>query len=990
MKVKLPNSLQKALSLALALFLSAGPVAAGILIRGTEGITMTGADGVYFEDLNGITMTGADGLLGLKVNGVTLPVTTDGITMTGADGVTYTGANAVGAVNADGITMTGADGITMTGADGITMTGADGTSYVANSVIVRQANGITMTGADGITMTGADGLQMLGLDGITVTGADGITMTGADGITMTGADSVTIVTRDGKVFSVSPNGITMTGADGITMTGADGITMTGADGITMTGADGIGGAVATGLQGLDPELALLLNKVTDDSTINAVVTFHHYPTDADLASMRTLGITGGTRFRKLPMIIFSALPSQIAKLSQLPAVRSVWGNRTLQWNAEQTSALTGTGRVYGDADLTRKNRGLAVTGRGVTVAVLDTGLDGTHADVAGRVVSNVKLADLQGLSPLGFQYPANVQGLPNTDLLAGHGTFVSGIIAGNGARSNGRYQGVAPNAKLVGLSAGDANLLFVLAGFDYLLTQGPTLRVRVVNCSFSANTVYDPNDPVNVATKMLTDQNVSVVFSAGNTGPGADSLNPYALAPWVISAGATDARGRLAQFSSRGAFGSTFRRRPTLVAPGVDMISLRAAGLNQTGLNGLSSGADTRLLSLGDLLSYTAGSGTSFSAPVVAGTIALMLEANPNLKPAQVRDILQRTATPLPSNFAHEAGAGVLNAHAAVLEAAFPARRMGMWRATLNRGQVRFVKNAPRTFTGTVQPGLISTTNLTIPTNTVAASVRVAWGPLLTTNDLGMKVYDGGGVLRSHVNVLNLPGLTGRGEGTQLNSPAAGTWRVQVFNTLGLLGLLPQPYVGRLDVERVEYAPLLDISGLSASAQNDIRQNLRSFVMMPVGNRFFPSWPVTRGEFAATLVRGARVPQYMPGVPTYSDVRSSELMNFVESVQKAPGGPLFYDAPAGGPFYPDRSVRRLAAAIALVRAAGLRAAAENYTGPMPALADIHTIPVEYRGYVAIAHTRGLLKASGGYFSPQSALTRVHLAQAMVVLAKLAS
>ncbi|HJU53968.1 MAG TPA: S8 family serine peptidase, partial [Pyrinomonadaceae bacterium] len=768
MKSKLSNSLQKALVLTLVLVLGSGPVAAGILVRGTEGITMTGADGVYFEDLNGITMTGADGLLGLKANGITLPATTDGITMTGADGVTYTGANAVNAATADGITMTGADGITMTGADGITMTGADGATYVVNSVIVRQANGITMTGADGITMTGADGLQSLGLDGITMTGADGITMTGADGITMTGADSVTIVMSDGRVFSISPNGITMTGADGITMTGADGITMTGADGITMTGADGIGGAVATGLQGLDPELALLLNKVTNDSSINAVVTFHHYPTDADLASMRTLGITGGTRFRKLPMIIFSAFPSQIIKLSQLPSVRSVWGNRTLQWNAEQTSALTGTGRVYADADLTRKNRGLPVTGRGVTVAVLDTGLDGTHADVAGRVARNVKLADLQGLSPLGFQYPLNIEGLPNTDLVAGHGTFVGGVIAGSGARSGGRYQGVAPNAKLVGLSAGDSNLLFVLAGFDYLLTQGPTLKVRVVNCSFSANTVFDINDPVNVATKMLTDQNVNVVFSAGNTGPGADSLNPYALAPWVISAGATDARGRLAQFSGRGSFGNASRRRPTLVAPGVDMISLRATGLNLTGLNGLSSGADTRLLSLSELPFYTAGSGTSFSAPVVAGTIALMLEANPNLKPAQVRDILQRTATPLPSNFAHEVGAGLLNAHAAVLEAAFPTRRMGLWRATLNRGQVRFVKNAPRAFSGTVRPGFISTTSLTIPTNTVAASVRIAWGPLLTTNDLGMKVYDGGGVLRSHVNVLNLPGITGRGEGTQL------------------------------------------------------------------------------------------------------------------------------------------------------------------------------------------------------------------------------
>ena len=989
MKIKLSNSARKALALALVvLLLCAGPVAAGVLVRGTEGITITGTDGIYYENLSGITVTGTDGLLGLKVNGITLPASPDGITMTGADGVTYTGVPAATATHADGITMTGADGITMTGTDGITMTGADGANYVANSVTVREANGITMTGADGITMTGADGLQRIGLDGITMTGADGITMTGADGITMTGADSVTIVTSDGRVFSVSPNGITMTGTDGITMTGADGITMTGADGLTTRTE--VDDQAATGLQGLDPELALLLNKATDDSTINAVVTFHHYPTDADLAAMRTLGITGGTRFRKLPMIVFSAFPSQVVKLSQLPSVRSIWGNRTLQWNAEQTSAQTGTGRVYADADLTAKNRGLPVTGRGVTVAVLDTGLDGTHGDVAGRVARNVKLADLQGLSPLGFQYPADIEGLKNTDLLGGHGTFVSGIIAGNGTRSGGRYKGVAPNAKLVGLSAGDANLFFVLAGFDYLLAQGTTLRLRVVNCSFSANTVFDINDPVNVATRMLTDAGVNVVFSAGNAGAGADSLNPYALAPWVISVGATDARGRLADFSSRGAFGSTSKRRPTLVAPGVDMVSLRARTLtNQTSLNGLSSGADTRLLAPADLLFYTAGSGTSFSAPVVAGTIALMLEANPNLKPAHVRDILQRTATPLPSNYAHEVGAGMLNAHAAVLEAAFPSRRMGRWRATLNRGQVRFVRNTPRQFTGTVQPGAVSTVGLPIPSNTVAASVRIAWGPLLTVNDLGMKVYDPAGVQRAHVNMLNLPGLTGRGEATQLNSPAAGTWRVGVFNTLGPLGL-PQSYVGRLEVERVEYAPLTDIGGLAAAAQTDVRQNLRSFVMMPVGARFFPGWPVTRGEFAATLVRGARVPQYMPAVPTYTDVSSSELMNFVESVQHAPGGPLVYDAQPGGAFYPDRSVRRLAAAIALVRAAGLRAEAENYTGPMPNFTDLKTIPVEYRGYAAVAHLRGLVKASGGNFSPNGVLTRLHLALAMVALTRLAS
>ena len=85
-------------------------------------------------------------------------------------------------------------------------------------------------------------------------------------------------------------------------------------------------------------------------------------------------------------------------------------------------------------------------------------------------------------------------------------------------------------------------------GFDYLLANASSFNVRVVNCSFSANTVFDLNDPVNIATKMLTDAGVSVVFSSGNTGPGADSLNPYSVAPWVISVGATDNLGKLAKF----------------------------------------------------------------------------------------------------------------------------------------------------------------------------------------------------------------------------------------------------------------------------------------------------------------------------------------------------------------------------------------------------------------------------------------------------------
>src|SRR5258706_8547580 len=289
------------------------------------------------------------------------------------------------------------------------------------------------------------------------------------------------------------------------------------------------------------------------------------------------------------MISVTTTKRRIAAISHLPAVRSLYSNRTFQWNLEPAARnLTGVERVRRNSDLTMSNRGLPVSGRGVTVAVLDTGVDGTHGDLSGRVVQNLKLADTQSLG-VGFNYPVAAPNLPNTDQAYGHGTFVAGVIAGTGQQSGGKYAGVAPGANILGLSAGDASLLFILSGLDYLLVSGSAFNVRVVNCSFSANTVFDVNDPVNIATRMLTDNGINVVFSAGNTGPGADSLNPYSVAPWVISTGATDNAGKLADFSSRGDFGSPLFH-PTLVAPAVNTVSLRASTLaTVTMIDGLTT-----------------------------------------------------------------------------------------------------------------------------------------------------------------------------------------------------------------------------------------------------------------------------------------------------------------------------------------------------------------------------------------------------------------
>jgi serine protease AprX len=969
-------------ALGLALLLSISPLVAGVRITASNGIVMTGADGIVMTGADGIVMTGADGFLTSAPNGIVM-TGADGIVMTGADGFDY--PNSVRMTSADGIVMTGADGIAMTGADGIVMTGADGVTYTADSVTVSLPNGIVMTGADGIVMTGADGIVMTGADGIVMTGADGIVMTGADGIVMTGADSLRAVGADGVGFSVVPDGIRFAGVTGIVMTGADGIVMTGADGIVMTGADGIvmtgADSTRTGLQSVDPELAVSLNQLTDDSSVNAVVVYHSLPTDTDLADLQAIGVLGGTRFRALPMVSITATREKIIAISHLPAVRSIYGNRTLTLTSEpEVRAFTGVERARHDAEITAHNGNLAVSGRNVTVAVLDTGIDATHGDLANRVTQNIELADTQSAS-IGFNYPINSENLANTDQLHGHGTFVAGLIAGNGSLSSGKYTGVAPNARLIGLSAGDLTLVYVLNGLDYLLANRAALGVRVLNCSFSANAAYDTNDPVNVATKMLTQAGVNVVFSAGNSGPGVHTLNPYAVAPWVVSVGATDTQGRLASFSSRGTFASSLFR-PTLVAPGIDVVSVRGSGIaNVTGAQGLV-GADSQRLNAQEIPHYTTANGTSFSAPQVAGTIALMLEANPDLTPAQVRDILQRTATQLTPYFQHETGAGLLNVHAAVLEASFPSRHIGSWRGTLDRNQVRLISDPPVQFSGTVQPGANAETTLTIPQGALTASIQIAWGPMLSTNDLALYVYDPTGSLRSQSNGINLSGINGKRERVVVDHPAAGIWRVVVRSNLGS-NVTSQPFVGVLEVGRAQYS-VTDLGTMSEAFRNEVQQNVRTYTICPIGTRFRPEFFVSRSDLAMSLVVGARVPQYLPGQQTYQDVRGNFSRLFVESVQASPNGAMFVDVIPGGRFRPDDVVTRLTAAVALVRAAGLRSEAEaSVASPLPIL-DGESIPRELRGYVSVAVSEGLLQADT-LFRPQAGLTRAELAHAMALI-----
>jgi serine protease AprX len=401
---------------------------------------------------------------------------------------------------------------------------------------------------------------------------------------------------------------------------------------------------------IDPILRQVLATAAANLPIEAVVTFNHAPTTLDLVAVRAAGVQIA-QFRVLPMVGVRGTPAQISSLFTLPGVRSVYYNRQLTYTLSQSVAVIGADRVKHE---------LGFTGRGVGIAVIDTGLDATHADLpyGSKVVQNVKVQ-------VGFFGSGGVfvEGLPVTDTTSGHGTHVASILGGSGATLGGPYTGVAPGSHLVGLGAGEAFIMLsAIEAFDWVLANGPTYGIRIISNSYATDGPFSPDAPINVATKRAHDAGMVVVFAAGNQGPGPNTLNPYCVAPWVICVAAGHKDGRtLADFSSRGVAGDSLYH-PTITAPGVDVIAARA----KTGVWFNQTIASDQARIGADAVSYMIVSGTSQATPHVSGTIALMLEANPALTPDQVKAILRSSATPMPGYAEYQVGAGYLNAYQAL------------------------------------------------------------------------------------------------------------------------------------------------------------------------------------------------------------------------------------------------------------------------------------------------------------------------------------
>lgn len=750
---------------------------------------------------------------------------------------------------------------------------------------------------------------------------------------------------------------------------------------------------------VDPQLKSKLVTTKPTDLFGVILTFKgERVSEAQVAQVLGLGIRGGYRMNRLPVVAVNATPAQVQQMISWDSLRSIYLNAPVQLYDHQSNQLIGTDRLRNDIDITRGNGGLPVSGKGITIAINDSGVDGTHQDLtynvsnpaAGKTVQNVimNMNDKDGLvvrsNTLGNVFegiipPSYLENQPDSDTNGGHGTHVASIAAGTGQASGGLYAGVAPGASIVGIGSGGG--LFVLgqvAAFDYILTNQLVYNIRVVNNSWgNSATDYDPDHPVNVASKALHDNNIVVVFANGNDGPAPNTQNRWTPWPWVITAGASTKDGRLAGFSSRGIFQNS-NVHPTILTPGTGGPSDRGytsaiiAARAKTNLaeNGLDADLE---IPTNYLPNYTQISGTSMAAPALSGIVANILEANRNLTPDEVRDVLVRTATPLATYDEFEVGAGLANVHAAVDLAQNPSKPYGNFGFT-GKGLAVGRQDTPLQ-QGSVGANASRTHQVTVPANARFTFIELNWGASsgedevvidntrTVINDLRLTVSKDGQTVATS-DAINLGGLFGAREGVMLEFPAPGNYTVQVSAGVAGLGVLAeQPYYVLTRHYLYNPSEVADVSALDSATRVGALRLVYDRVMSADGGLFRPEDVLSRTELARALMLGARVPQYIPNRPSFTDIATGTPESlFAESLRKE-GLMGTSSTTFGG----SAQVNRLEEVVALVRALRFDKEAKALAGTTvttggKALTDNADIPASLRGYVQLALDKGLLQA----------------------------
>jgi len=442
---------------------------------------------------------------------------------------------------------------------------------------------------------------------------------------------------------------------------------------------------------IDPDLANAIN--SGASQVKFVVTYDHQPTASDKAYLTNLGLAALFVLHQLPMALAVGTPAQARAIASQPGIISLWNDTPQAYYAQVTSTNHNFGTVpvsnswWVDNMNVRPAWAQGFKGQGIGVAIVDSGVDATNPSLGYsftpttsspvppppkapyRVVQNVKVLSACELifpGPCGDEiYAENV---PDTDTTGGHGTGTSSSAAGTGDGSNFVYMGVAPQANIIGLGAGDTiAIFFIISSFEYILAHRVQYNIRVNSNSWgpasSCDTCFTTADPINVATKAMHDAGITVLFSAGNSGNGDATISGYAVQPWVIGVGASQISKGLTGFSSRG-FSTNPIRWPTIVAPGENVIA--AKSLTGGTDNSLNTAQDSGNIIPAYLPYYTTFGGTSAASPLTAGAVAVLLSAKPALNPDQVKSTLTATADPMAGYLPFQVGGGHVNTARAV------------------------------------------------------------------------------------------------------------------------------------------------------------------------------------------------------------------------------------------------------------------------------------------------------------------------------------
>jgi serine protease AprX len=394
----------------------------------------------------------------------------------------------------------------------------------------------------------------------------------------------------------------------------------------------------------------------------------HRGATTDVA-IRLAGGKAGRKLVSFPGQVAVVTARQLERLERHPLVRRVYLDRSTKGAAGLTSEVVG-------ATLVQSTMGY--DGAGIGVAVIDSGVASWHDDLTYQG-SNWFVRVVGGQRVAKFVDFVNGSTTPYDD--HGHGTHVSGIIAGNGYDSDGAQTGIAPAAHIVSLKVLDANgggyMSNVIAAIDWMVANKWAYNIRVANLSVGAGVTSSYwNDPLTLAAKRAVESGIVVVAAAGNFGKNANGQVQYGgitapgNAPWVLTVGAYSTLGTvsrsddlMADYSSRGPTAIDFSAKPDIVAPGSGIVSLAAPNSTLYAAQTAYLLAGTRSTAAKPYLSL---SGSSMAAPVVSGTVALMLQANSSLTPNAVKAILQYTSEQYPQYNALTEGAGFLNTYYAV------------------------------------------------------------------------------------------------------------------------------------------------------------------------------------------------------------------------------------------------------------------------------------------------------------------------------------